>query len=104
MIIDATTGGVLMSKNLEEARELLHEMSSNHHQWQSLRRTSKKIARVYELDTLSAIQAQLAVITKWLGTTTISFIQTNSFCDFCRGDMKAILATLIVLPSNKQRK
>ena len=32
MIIDVAANGALMSKNLEEARELLDEMSSNHYQ------------------------------------------------------------------------
>ena len=32
MIIDATAGGALMSKNLEKVHKLLHEMSSNHYQ------------------------------------------------------------------------
>jgi len=35
MIIDAVANGTLMSKNLEEARELLNEISSNHYQWKS---------------------------------------------------------------------
>ena len=46
---------------------------------------TKKIARIHEIDTLSAIQAQLAVITKRLGAVTVSSIQTNSSCDFCGG-------------------
>ena len=57
MIIDVVAGGALMSKNLEEARELLDEMSSNHYLWQSARGLTKKIAGVHEMDTLSAIQA-----------------------------------------------
>ena len=71
-----------MSMNLEEARELLDEMSSNHYQWQSSKGATKKITVVYELDTLSVIQAQLAVIIKQLGVATVSSIQTNSSCDF----------------------
>ena len=62
MIIDAAAGGALMNKNLEEARELRDEMSTNHYQWQSTRGPARKIAREHEIDTLSAIQAQLAVI------------------------------------------
>jgi len=31
MIINAAAGGALMSKNLEEARELIDEMSSNYY-------------------------------------------------------------------------
>jgi len=46
-----------MSKNLEEDRELLDEMSSNHYQWQSTRGQTKKIVGVHELHALSAIQA-----------------------------------------------
>ena len=44
---------------------------------------SKNIAGVHKSDALSIIQAQLAVITK--GAATVSFIQTNSSCDFCGG-------------------
>ena len=75
MIIDAAVGGVLMSKNLEEARELLVD-SSNYYHWQSKRGATKKITRVHELDALTVIQAQLAAITKRLSTTTVSAIQT----------------------------
>jgi len=62
-----------MRKNREEARELLDEMLSNHYQWQSTRGPTK-IAGVHELNALSAIQAQLAVITEKLGATTVSSI------------------------------
>jgi len=37
MIIDTAANGTLMSNNLDEARELLDEISSNHYQWQSLK-------------------------------------------------------------------
>jgi len=57
MIIDAAAVGALMSKNLEESRELLDEMSSNYYQWQSTRGPTKKTAGVHKIDTLSAIQA-----------------------------------------------
>jgi len=53
---------------------------------------------------LSAIQAQLAVITKQLGATTVNSIQTNSFVIFMEEGMKAILMNLVVLPSNKLSK
>ena len=56
------------------------------------------------LDTLSVIQAQLAVIIKRLGTTTVSFIQTNLSCDFYGGGIKAIIVNLIVLLSSKLNK
>ena len=86
-----------MSKNLEEARELLDKMSSNHYQWQTTRGPTKEIAGVHELDALSTIQAQLAIITKKLGRATVSSIQTNSSCDFCGWPA-------IILPSSKMNK
>jgi len=52
IIIDAASGGALMSKILEEALELLNETSLNHYHWQSSRGITKKIAGVHELDTL----------------------------------------------------
>ena len=86
MIINVAAGGSLMSKNLEEARDLLDKMSTNHYQCQSTRGPAKKIVGVHEIDTLSVIQAQLAVITKRLGAAIVSSIQTISSCDFCGGD------------------
>ena len=104
MIMDGAAGRALISKNFEEAQELLDEMSSNHYQWKSSRGPVKKITRVYELDTLSAIQAQLTVIIKRLGVATVSSIQTNLSCDFCGGGMKAIIVNLVVLPTIKLSK
>ena len=92
MIINTAAGGALMNKNLEEAQELLDKILSNHYQWQSSRGTVKRIQEYMSLDTVSAIQAQLVMITKRLGTTTVTFIQTSSSCDFCGGGMKAILS------------
>jgi len=45
---------------------------------------TKKIVGVHEIDTLSAIQALLAVTTKRLGPTAVSSIQTNLV--ICGGD------------------
>ena len=104
MIIDTAAGGVLMSKNLEEARNLLDEMSSNHYQWLPSRGPAKKIAWVHELDTLSSIQAQLAVITNQLGAAIVSSFQTNLSCEFCGGGMKAITINMVVLPLSKLSK
>ena len=45
-------------------------------------RGSQKVVTIHELDAISAIQAELALITKQLGATNVSTIQTpNSSCD-----------------------
>ena len=78
MIIDAAAGGVLMEKERDEAYELLEEMASNSYQWQSDRAMPRKAAGVHEIDTISAIHAQLALLTKKLDATNVSAIQTQN--------------------------
>jgi len=78
MIIDAAAGGALMGKESDEAYELLEEMALNDYQWQSDRTMPRKAARVHEIDAISAIHAQLALLTKKLDATNISTIQTQN--------------------------
>ena len=51
---------------------------SNSDQWQSDRAVPKKMAGVHELDEISAIHAQLALLTKKLDATNVSTIQTQN--------------------------
>jgi len=52
----------------------------------AIRVAPKNIACVHELDALSVIQAQLALITKQLGAANVSAIQTpTSACNSCGG-------------------
>ena len=74
MIIDSATGGALMGKELDEAYELLEEMASNSYQWQSDRAMPRKAVRVHEIDAISAIHTQLALLTKKLDATNVSSI------------------------------
>ena len=86
MTIDAAASGALMRKDKDEAHELLEEMASNNYQWQLERVTPKKITGVYELDALSTIQVQLALITNQLGAANVSSIQTPiPTCNSCGG-------------------
>ena len=78
MVIDAVAGGALMGKERDEAYELLEEMASNSYQWQSDRATPKKIAGVYVLDAISAIHAQLALLTKKFVANNVNAIQTEN--------------------------
>ena len=56
-IIDAASGGAFMSKSANEAYDLLEEISMNNYQWTSERETTKKVARVHELDAISMFSA-----------------------------------------------
>jgi len=85
MIMDVVAIGALIGKEWDEAYELLEEMVPNSYQWQSDRAMPKKVAGVHELDAISGIYAQLALLTKKLDASNISAIQTqNSSYDSCR--------------------
>ena len=77
MIIDAASGGALMGRERDEAYELLEEMASNSYQWQSDRAMPRKAAGVHEIDAISAIHAQLALLTKKLDTINVSAIPSK---------------------------
>ncbi|PKU67256.1 hypothetical protein MA16_Dca015985 [Dendrobium catenatum] len=55
-----------MSKPFEEAYELIEEMDFNNFLWSTDRINPKRIARVYELDALSILIAQVVIISKKL--------------------------------------
>jgi len=78
MVIDVAAGGTLMGKEHDEACELQEEIASNNYQWQSDRAMLKKMAGVHELDVISGIHAQLALLTKKLDATNVSTIQTQN--------------------------
>ena len=77
-IYDAAAGGAFMNKERDESYEHLEEMASNRYQWQSDQAMPGKVAGVHEIDTISVIHAQLALLTKKLDATNISDIQTQS--------------------------
>lgn len=62
--IDAAAGGTLMKKSPEEAYELVEEMATNNYQWPSDRVQPKRIQGVHELDSISALTAQVANLSK----------------------------------------
>ena len=53
-------------------------MASNSNQWQSDRAIPRKAAGVHEIDAITAIHAQLALLTKKLDATNVSAIQTQN--------------------------
>ena len=67
-MVDAVAGGSVMNKTAEEACELYEEMASSHYQAPSDRNMGKRVAGVLEMDQLSAIQAQLALLTNKLSS------------------------------------
>ena len=64
--MDATAGGSVMNKTVEEACDLYEEMAMSHYQAHSNRNIGRRVAGILEVDQLSAIQTQLASITNQL--------------------------------------
>ena len=51
-LVNASVGGSLIGKNIEDAYELLEEMETNAYQWPFEHNTSKKTLGVHELHVL----------------------------------------------------
>jgi hypothetical protein len=84
-LIDAASGGALNRKTKDEAYELLDEMASNSYQWPNDRDKPRKTVGVLELDAITALQAQVSLLTKKL--EEVNVIQApNSACNWCGGD------------------
>ncbi|GAU37119.1 hypothetical protein TSUD_278700 [Trifolium subterraneum] len=93
MLLDASAGGSLKNKDENEAKELMETMAQNEYRAQNDRGIKKK-ACVLELDTQSAILAQMKLMSKEMealkkANSNSSQAQANRFeevqCDFCKG-------------------
>ncbi|GAU40179.1 hypothetical protein TSUD_374870 [Trifolium subterraneum] len=93
MLLDASTGGSLKNKDEVEAKELVETMSQNEYRVQNDRGDKKK-AGILELDTNSAILAQMKLMSRDMeelkkANSKSSQARVNRFeevkCDFCQG-------------------
>ncbi|XP_041011488.1 uncharacterized protein LOC121255284 [Juglans microcarpa x Juglans regia] len=91
-IVDAASGGTLMSKTAEGATYLLEEIASNNYQWPTERTMTKKVAGIHELELLAAVSAQVATLShQILALTTQRIPQSAEY----------VAATSMTVPSNK---
>ena len=84
-LIDAASGGALNRKTKDEAYELLDEMASNSYQWPNKREKPRKTLGVLELDVISALQAQVSLLTKKLEVVNVIQSPTTA-CYWCGGE------------------
>ncbi|XP_062118885.1 uncharacterized protein LOC133832577 [Humulus lupulus] len=61
-IVDATAGGTLLAKTADEAFTLMEEMATKSYQWPNERSGPRKVARLYEVDQMTAMNAQIAAL------------------------------------------
>ncbi|XP_024030361.1 uncharacterized protein LOC112094221 [Morus notabilis] len=69
-IIDAASGGMMLSKTYEEAELLLEEMASNNAQWPSERSSVKRAVGMHEIDLLVTFSAQISALTNKISELT----------------------------------
>ena len=92
-LLDSLSGGTLIDNNVNEAYQLLENMTLNNCQWPSEKVTPKKTVRVHELDVFNNLVVQVSLITKKLQPTQQKNTQAwaniirapSSSCDFCNG-------------------
>ncbi|XP_062103810.1 uncharacterized protein LOC133814923 [Humulus lupulus] len=62
-VVDAdAAGGALLAKTVDEAFTLMEEMATNSYQWPNERSGPRKVARLYEVDQMTAMHAQIAAL------------------------------------------
>ena len=69
-IVDAASGGTLMSMTAEGATSLLEEMASDNYQWPTERTMAKKVAGIHELGPFAALSAQVASLSHQVSRLT----------------------------------
>ncbi|XXG59006.1 hypothetical protein AAC387_Pa04g1169 [Persea americana] len=86
-MVDAASGGAINNKTPEEAYDLIKVMASNNYMKASDRSFPKKSMGVHEVDSFTALLAQLASIKKQLGSLNVNAINSPILiCEFCGGN------------------
>ncbi|XP_040996048.1 uncharacterized protein LOC121242223 [Juglans microcarpa x Juglans regia] len=91
-IVDAASGGTLMSKTVEGATYLLEEMALNNYQWPTERTMTKKVVRIHELEPLVALSAQVANLSHQISVLTTQRIPQST---------EYVAATSMIVPDNE---
>ncbi|XP_070036021.1 uncharacterized protein [Nicotiana tomentosiformis] len=87
-VIDAAAGGSVMGKTIEEALQLLNEISENAIQWPSERVIIKKAATVNQADALNTLTQRIVSLTQKFESFQVNTQQPNQseICDMCGGN------------------
>ncbi|XP_024033079.1 uncharacterized protein LOC112095390 [Morus notabilis] len=71
--IDAAAGGTILSKTPGDALNLFEDMAMNSCQWQNERSTVKRAAGIYDVDQMTSLMAQMALLTNQIqGLTAVN--------------------------------
>nr|XP_033508385.1 uncharacterized protein LOC104118602 isoform X1 [Nicotiana tomentosiformis]XP_033508398.1 uncharacterized protein LOC104118602 isoform X1 [Nicotiana tomentosiformis] len=87
-VIDAVSGGSIMSKTTAEAMKLLNEISENVVQWPSDKMIVKKAARVNQVEAWNSLAQQIATLTQKVEVFQVNTQSSSQHenCDACGGN------------------
>src|SRR5262249_45777508 len=80
-MIDVAVGGTLNNKTPEATYELIDEMATNSYQWQVDRGATKKPTKLYNVDAVTALVAQIELLNKKIDGMSVG---TVILCELCR--------------------
>ena len=90
-LVDAATGGSIVAKTHEVAYELPEEMAANAYQWLTNHSALNRAFGVHEVDPIIAPSAQVANLSKQIGSLIVNAIHTLvEVCDSCNGEHTSI--------------
>ena len=88
-VIDASVGGEIMKKTMDQAYEILEDAATNTNQWPRDRITPVKAVGGIDNEVLGNLVTHVAQLTKQLGRqqSTANFLQTSpcELCELCGG-------------------
>jgi hypothetical protein len=83
-MVDAASGGALWAKSYEEAYDLIEMMAANEYQNPSQRLQQNKVAGVLQVDTATALSAQLEALNMKVDSlANLGLQQVASICELC---------------------
>ncbi|XP_060178205.1 uncharacterized protein LOC132608142 [Lycium barbarum] len=87
-VIHAAAGGSIMGKTIEEAFQMMNEISENAIQWSSDRAINKKVATVIQADALNTLTQQIASLAQKFESFQENKQQPSQAeaCDICGGN------------------
>src|SRR5262249_37428466 len=101
-MIDTASGGTLNSKTPEAAYELIDEMAINSYRWQIDRSTNKKLARVHNVNVVTALTAQIKILNKKIDGISVEQVL---LCDLCGASgHKSVECQVVILLLNPLNK
>ncbi|XP_074359760.1 uncharacterized protein LOC141699849 [Apium graveolens] len=84
--LDTASGGALWAKSYEEAYDLIELMAANEYQYPTQRLSQGKVVGVLEVDTATAITAQLKALSMKIDSLpNYGVNQITSVCELCAG-------------------